>query len=48
MKKMKLQVQELTVESFPVSEVEGEVGTVHGQEVKPTRMTFDCPCTPIV
>lgn len=48
MKKIKLQVQELTVESFPVSEVEGEAGTVHGQEIKPTRMTYDCPCTPIV
>jgi hypothetical protein len=48
MKKMKLQVQELAVESFPISEVEGEVGTVHGEELKPTRMTFDCPCTPIV
>jgi hypothetical protein len=48
MKKIKLQVQELAVESFPISEVQGEAGTVHGEELKPTRMTFDCPCTPIV
>ena len=48
MKKIKLQVQELTVESFSAGEVEGEAGTVHGQEIKPTRMTYDCPCTPMV
>ena len=57
MKKLTLQIQELTVESFPVSAVEGEIGTVEGQEVKPTppyatcplltRMTYDCPCTPM-
>lgn len=56
MKKMKLQIQELAVESFPTNEIEGETGTVHGQEMKPTppyatcplltRMTYDCPCTP--
>jgi hypothetical protein len=54
MKKLKLQVHELAVESFPLSGVEGELGTVHGQEVPTppyktcfaTRMTYDCPCTP--
>lgn len=58
MKKMKLQIQELAVESFPISEVEGQPGTVQGQEMAPTppyktcpaptRMTYDCPCTPMV
>ena len=56
MKKMKLQVQELAVESFPLSQAEAELGTVHGQEVPTppyktcpfTRMTYDCPCTPMV
>jgi hypothetical protein len=56
MKKMKLQIQELAVESFPLSEIEAELGTVHGQEVPTppyktcpfTRMTYDCPCTPMV
>ena len=55
MKKMKLQIQELAVESFPISEIEGEAGTVHGEMAPtppyktcpaPTRMTYDCPCTP--
>lgn len=56
MNKLKLQVQELKVESFPVSDVEGQMGTVHGEEAAPTppyktcplatRMTYDCPCTP--
>jgi hypothetical protein len=48
MKKVKLQIQDLTVESFPIDEVQGEAGTVHGEDFKPTRMTYDCPCTPIV
>lgn len=57
MKKVKLQIQDLAVESFPISEADGEIGTVHGQEMKPTppyntcyatRMTYDCPCTPMV
>jgi hypothetical protein len=56
MKKLTLQIQELSVQSFPTSEVEGEIGTVHGQEVPTppyktcpvaTRLTYDCPCTPI-
>jgi hypothetical protein len=55
MKKLKLQIQELAVESFPISETEAEIGTVEGQELAPTppyktcyatRMTYDCPCTP--
>jgi hypothetical protein len=56
-KKLKLQVHELTVESFPTREIEGEIGTVNGQELAPTpphntcpaatRMTYDCPCTPM-
>jgi hypothetical protein len=46
MKKVKLQVQDLTVESFPTHQADGEQGTVEGQEFKPTRMTYDCPCTP--
>lgn len=56
MNKLKLQIQELTVESFPISDVDGQMGTVHGEEVAPTppyktcplatRMTYDCPCTP--
>jgi hypothetical protein len=48
MKKITLKVQELTVESFPLGEVEGEAGTVHAEEIKPTRMTYDCPCTPMI
>jgi hypothetical protein len=57
MKKMKLQVQELAVESFPLSAADEALGTVHGQEVPTppyatcpaaTRLTYDCPCTPMV
>lgn len=56
MKKLTLQVQELTVESFPISQTEEEIGTVHGQEAPTppyktcyaTRMTYDCPCTPAI
>ena len=57
MKKLKLHADELAVESFPVSQVAEEIGTVQG-EMAPTppyatcpgktRMTYDCPCTPIV
>jgi hypothetical protein len=56
MKKVKLQIHDLTVESFPTNKADGEHGTVEGQEVKPTppyvgcvgltRLTYDCPCTP--
>jgi hypothetical protein len=58
MKKLKLQAEEVAVESFPVNAIEGEIGTVEGQEVAPTppyktcplatRMTYDCPCTPMI
>ena len=54
MKKLKLQAEELKVDSFPTSDVDTQVGTVRGQEnlsypnlclrTKPT----DCPCTPMV
>lgn len=56
MKKLKLQPEEVTVESFPTAPVDGEVGTVEGQEAPTppyktcplaTRMTYDCPCTPM-
>lgn len=56
MKKLKLQAEEVAVESFPISAVEGEIGTVEGQEAPTppyktcyaTRMTYDCPCTPMI
>src|SRR5688572_13763425 len=57
MKKVKLQIQELSVESFPTSQVDGQLGTVDANEMAPTppyktcpgptRMTYDCPCTPM-
>jgi hypothetical protein len=57
MKKLTLQVEELTVESFPTSDEDAPLGTVHGQEMIPTPPYFtckpclltkptDCPCTP--
>jgi hypothetical protein len=56
MKKMKLQIQDLSVESFPTYQADGEPGTVEAN-VAPTppyktcpaatRMTYDCPCTPV-
>lgn len=56
MKKVKLQIQELSVESFPTSQSDEEPGTVQANEwaptppyktcPAPTRMTYDCPCTP--
>ena len=57
MKKVKLQVQELAVESFPTSQADGEPGTVQANEMVPTppyktcpgtRMTYECLCTPMV
>lgn len=57
MKKLKLQVEELAVESFPVSREDGPIGTVHGQELVPTppyvscqlwSKPTDCPCTPVM
>jgi hypothetical protein len=56
MKKLKLQMEDLAVESFPTSKVEGRMGTVQGQEMVPTppylscqlwSKPTDCPCTPI-
>ncbi len=55
MNKVKLQIQDLSVESFPISQADGEPGTVDAHLAPtppyktcpaPTRMTFDCPCTP--
>ncbi|HEU4884506.1 MAG TPA: hypothetical protein VFT45_19785 [Longimicrobium sp.] len=56
MKKLKLHVEALAVESFPVSHAAGEAGTVQGHEKVPTppyicpgwSKPTDCPCTPIV
>lgn len=57
MKKLKLQIQELTVESFPTIQADDALGTVqaNGAPTPPyntcpaaTRMTYDCPCTPMV
>ena len=57
MKKLKLNVDMLSVESFDAGEVEASVGTVHGRELAPTPPYFtcppltrltDCPCTPAV
>jgi hypothetical protein len=57
MKKLKLQAEELKVESFPTSAVDVQFGTVEGQELASapgylvcplvirTKPT-DCPCTP--
>jgi hypothetical protein len=41
-KKMKLNVEELAVESFGM-DVEKDVGTVLANEA-PTKRTFECPC----
>ena len=57
MKKLKLQAEALTVESFPTADLEGQLGTVHGQEMVPTppytscqfwSKPTDCPCTPMI
>jgi hypothetical protein len=55
MNKLKLQVEKLTVESFPTSNAEGQLGTVQAHDMVPTppyytcpagtRLTI-CPCTP--
>jgi hypothetical protein len=57
MNKLKLQAEELKVESFPTSHVDVQFGTVQGQELASapaylvcplvirTKPT-DCPCTP--
>lgn len=43
MKKVKLTVEELAVESFSI-EVEDVLGTVNGAEFAPTARTRECPC----
>jgi hypothetical protein len=57
MKKLKLQAEALTVESFPTSVLEEQMGTVDGQEMAPTPPYYtcglktkptDCPCTPVI
>jgi hypothetical protein len=55
MNKLRLQVEELAVESFPTSDAEGLLGTVQAHDMAPTppyytcppktRLTI-CPCTP--
>lgn len=55
MKKLKLTVEALAVDSFATGSEDGPIGTVQGQELVPsaphptcaplTRLT-DCPCTP--
>jgi hypothetical protein len=55
MKKLKLAVESLAVESFPTAEAIEQMGTVEGAELVPTppyltcpagtRLTI-CPCTP--
>ena len=56
MKKLKLQVEALAVESFSRTREDGAMGTVHGQDAVPTpphvtcqfwSKPTDCPCTPI-
>lgn len=54
-KKLKLTVEALAVDSFATGNADGPIGTVQGQEFVPTsphptcgpatRLT-DCPCTP--
>jgi hypothetical protein len=55
MNKLKLHAEALTVESFPTSDVDAQMGTVQGQELAPTPPYYtcglktkptDCPCTP--
>jgi hypothetical protein len=43
MKKVKLNVEELAVESFGV-DAEVERGTVNANEFAPTARTIQCPC----
>lgn len=53
MKKLKLEIDELAVETFATGEDDGaDAGTVEGRELAPTllklctAMTSLCPCTP--
>jgi hypothetical protein len=53
--KLKLQIDQLAVESFAVGDADGQIGTVEAREMAPTppyagcpaltRLTI-CPCTP--
>ena len=43
MKKVRLSLDELTVESFSIEVEEARGGTVVAAEA-PTRRTFECPC----
>lgn len=57
MKKLKLQVEVLAVESFPTTNIEGQMGTVHGEALAITvppqatcqwSRTTECSyCTPL-
>lgn len=55
MKKLKLAVEALAVESFPTAEAVEQLGTVQGAELVPTppyltcqlgTKPTNCPCTP--
>lgn len=55
MKKLRLAVEALTVESFPTGDQESLLGTVEANELVPTPPYFtcpigtkptNCPCTP--
>jgi hypothetical protein len=55
MKKLKLAVESLAVESFPTDQAIEQLGTVEGAELAPTPPYFtcpygtkptNCPCTP--
>lgn len=43
MKKLKLAVEALAVESFPTAEAIEQLGTVEGAELVPTPPYFTCP-----
>jgi hypothetical protein len=43
MKKLRLNAEELRIESFPTALVAEERGTVHGEQSKPTLVGASCP-----
>ena len=43
MKKLRLNADELRVESFPTDRALEETGTVHAQQEKPTLLPPSCP-----
>jgi hypothetical protein len=55
MRKLKLQVENIAVESFPTGDAQEPVGTVDARELRPTppyvcpalTKPTDCPCTPV-